>query len=79
MTHIKQYLTDGICDLHSEKTMKEQVARFILIGQDLYRRGYTHPLLKCLTTEQVTYIMSELHKGVCGTHYGARTMAAKIL
>ena len=44
MTPIKQYLTDGICDPHLEKTMKQQAARFILINQDLYRRGYTQPL-----------------------------------
>ena len=79
MTPIKQYLTDGICDPHLEKTMKQQAARFVLIDQDLYRRGYTRPLLKCLTPEQVTYVMSELHEGVCKTHSGARTMAAKVL
>jgi len=79
MTPIKQYLTNGICDPHLEKTMKQQATRFILIDQDLYRRGYTRPLLKCLTPDQVTYVMRELHEGVCGTHSGARTMAGKVL
>jgi len=79
MTPIKQYSTEGICDPHLEKTMKQQVARYILIDQDLYRRGYSRPLLKCLSPEQVTYVMTELHEGICGTHYGARTMSAKIL
>jgi len=37
MTPIKQYLTNGICDPHFEKTMKQHVARFVLIDQDLYR------------------------------------------
>jgi len=59
--------------------MKKHVARFVLIDQDLYRRGYTRPLLKCLTPKQVTYVMKELHEGVCETHYGAQTMAAKVL
>jgi len=31
MTPIKQYLTDGISEAHSEKTMKQQTARFLLI------------------------------------------------
>ncbi|XP_068461695.1 uncharacterized protein [Phaseolus vulgaris] len=79
MTPIKQYLTDGVCDSHLEKIMKLQAARYILIGQDLYRRGYSRPLLKCLSPEQVTYVMTELHEGICGTHSGARTMSAKIL
>jgi len=79
MTPIKQYLTDRICDPHLEKTMKQQAAWFVLIDQNIYRRGYTRPLLKCLTPDQVTYVMRELHEGVCGTHSGARTMAAKVL
>jgi len=79
MTPIKQYLTEGVCDPHLEKTMKQQVARYVFIDQDLYRRGYSRPLLKCLSPEQVTYVMTELHEGICGTHSGARTMAAKIL
>jgi len=79
MTPIKQYLTEGVCDLHLENTMKQQAARFLLIDQELYRRGYSCPLLKCLDPEQVTYVMTELHEGICGTHSGARTMAAKVL
>ena len=79
MTPIKQYLIEGVCDPHLEKTMKQQAARYILIDQDLYRRGYSRPLLKCLSPEQVTYVMTELHEGVCGTHSRAQTMSAKIL
>jgi len=58
--------------------MKQQAARFVLIGNDLYRRGYTRPLLKCLTADQASYVVRELHKGICGTHSGARTMTAKV-
>jgi len=79
MTPIKQYLTEGICDPHLEKMMKLQAARYIFIGQYLYRRGYSRPLLKSLSPEQVTYVMTELHVGICGTHSGARTMSTKIL
>ena len=79
MTPIKRYLTEGVCDPHLEKTMKQHVARFILIDQNLYRRGYSRPLLKCLNPEQVTYVMTELHKGICGTHSRARTMVVKVL
>ena len=35
MIPIKQYLADKMCDTHSEKTMKQQAAQFILIEQDL--------------------------------------------
>jgi len=79
MIPIKQFLIDGNCEAHSENVMKQQAARFLLIGQDLYRRGYTQPLLKCITPEQATYVMRDIHKGVCGTHSGAQTMVANIL
>ena len=47
-----------------------------MIGDDLYKREYDQPLLKCVTTEQVQYIIKELHEGICGYHSGARTMKA---
>jgi len=78
ITPIKQYLLDGTCSPRSERTMKQQAARFVLIGDNLYRRGYTRPLLKCLTPDQASYLIRELHEGICGTHSGARTMAAEV-
>ena len=78
MTPIKQFLIDGTCETRSEKMMKQQVAQFLLIDQDLYRRGYTRPLLKCLTPKQATYLLREIHEGVCDTHSGARMMAVRV-
>jgi len=79
MTPIKQILIDENNGAHSEKLMRQQAARFLLIDQDLYRRGYTRPLLKCITPNQADYVMQEIHDRVCGTHSRAITMAAKIL
>jgi len=45
-----------------------------MIGDDLYKRGYGQPLLKCVTAEQAQYIIKELHEGICGYHSNARTM-----
>jgi len=42
------------------KTTKKVVS-FILIGDELYKRGYSMPLLKCLTKEQTEYVIKELH------------------
>jgi len=50
-----------------------------MIGDDLYKRGYGQPLLKCVTGEQVQYIIKELDKGICDYHSGARTMTTRIL
>ena len=50
-----------------------------MIGDDLYKRRYGQPLLKCVTAEQAQYIIKELHEGICGYHSGARTMTTRVL
>jgi len=50
-----------------------------MIGDDLYKRRYGQPLLKCVTAEQAQYIIKELHEGICGYHSDARTMATRVL
>lgn len=36
-----------------------------MVGEDLNRRGYTTPLLKCLDEDEAEYVMRELHEGIC--------------
>lgn len=55
------------------------MARYCLVGDDLYRRGYTTPLLKCLEGEEAEYVMKELNEGICGRHTGGRALRARIL
>jgi len=59
--------------------MRQQAARFFLFGPNIYRRGYSWPLLKCISHDQADYVMREIHEGVCGTHSGERTIVARIL
>jgi len=56
-----------------------QYLQTTMIGDDLYKRGYGQPLLKCITAKQAQYIIKELHEGICGYHFGARTMTTRIL
>jgi len=64
--------------VEADARMTKKVASFVLIGDELYKRGYSMPLLKCLSREQFEYVIKELHEGICGLHCGARTMATKI-
>ena len=52
-----------------------QSARFSLVDGQLYKRSLGGPYLKCLTPEQVQYVLAELHEGICGNHPGGRTLA----
>jgi ribonuclease HI len=54
-------------------------ARYVLVGGILYRRGYSLPLLKCLPGEDASYVLKEVHHGVCGNHSGAKALANKII
>ncbi|XP_014524092.1 uncharacterized protein LOC106780328 [Vigna radiata var. radiata] len=55
----------------------KRIARFLLIGNDMYRRGFSTPLLKCISREEGQYMMDELHNGdhksrLLLAHYGRR-------
>ena len=79
MTPIIQYLEDNTYKPEEEKSMKQKCARYTLINEDLYRRGYSATLLKCITSKQAEYVLTEIHEGVCEHHSGARMMASKVL
>ncbi|KAL0385496.1 UNVERIFIED_CONTAM: hypothetical protein Sradi_2943900 [Sesamum radiatum] len=53
--------------------------RFILIDGNLYKRGFSSPLLKCLNPDKANYILREVHEGSCGNHSGAQSLARKVL
>ena len=42
----------------------------LIIEDDLYKRGHSTPLLKCVTQEQADYIPRKLHEGICGLQLG---------
>ena len=59
--------------------MKVQATRFILIKDVLYKRGFSHPYLRCLGAEEVEYVMREVHEGVCENHSGTKSLVHKLV
>jgi len=80
-TDIIQYLKNG--SLPKDKTrawkIKVQVTRYSLLEEILYKRGYSEPLLKCLSKTKAEYVMKEIHEGVCINHYGGRILVHKAM
>ena len=37
------------------------------------------PILKCVGREDASYVLREVHEGICGNHIGARALAGKTL
>ncbi|RDY08985.1 rnhA, partial [Mucuna pruriens] len=80
MTPILDYLQRGTTSEDLEKALKiaKEATKYIVLGQQLYRRGFSFPLLRCLEEEDSSYVLKEVHEGACGTHIGGRALASKI-
>ena len=61
------------------RKLKVQAARFILIKDVLYKRGFSCPYLRCLGLGEADYVMREVHKGICRNHSGARSLVNKLI
>ena len=72
ITPYQRYLVDGVLPMDSTEArkMKKSSNKFTLIDGELYRFGFTHPLLVCVHGKKCTRIMAELHEGICGSHIG---------
>jgi len=51
----------------------------MLVGDELFRRGYSRPLLNCINLHQVDYIIRNLHEGICEYHSESSTIIARVL
>ena len=81
MTPIISYLKDGKLPEGKDKAKKLRVkaARYILIDEVLYKRGFSQPYLRCLTPDEANYVLREIHEGACGNHLGARSLIHKVV
>ena len=75
------YLRDGVLPDGKEaaRKLKVQAARFVLIKDVLYKRGFSRPYLRCLGMEEANYDMREVHEGIYGNHSGSRSLVHKLV
>ena len=80
-TPLVSYLKNGVLPDGKEavRKLKVQAARFVLIKDVLYKRGFSHPYLRCLGTKEADYVMREIHEGICGNHSGSRSLVHKLV
>ena len=80
-TTIASYLKDGVLldEKETARKLKVRAARFILIKDVLYKRGFSRPYLRCLGNEEADYVMREVHKGICENHSGSRLQVHKLV
>jgi len=77
MTPYKRYLADGmLLEVPAEvKVVKRNAGRYTVVDGKLFRHGYIHPILTCVSRDQCTRIMTELHEGICRSHVGGRAFS----
>ncbi|XP_055962316.1 uncharacterized protein LOC130015692 [Mercurialis annua] len=79
MQGIAHYLMDGTLPEDRDKAYKilRQAPYYAFLDGVLYRKSFTHPWSRCLTTEEGEYVLRELHEGICGAHIAPRMVAKK--
>ena len=80
-TPLVSYLKNGVLPDGKEATrkLKAQAARFVMMKDVLYKRGFSRPFLRCLGTEEADYAMREIHEGIYENHSGARSLVHKLI
>ncbi|KAM2294228.1 hypothetical protein ACFX1S_034158 [Malus domestica] len=79
ITPIYKFLAHGALpiDKVQAKQIRYKSARYLIINDQLYKRGFTLPYLRCLTPAEAEIVLREIHEGVCGDHAGSRSLAHK--
>jgi len=78
---ILSYLKDGRLPLNLDKAKKinKRVAWFTVLNDELYKRGFLQPYLRCVEEEEAKYVLEEVHGGICGDHMRAKSLVRKIM
>ena len=81
MTPIISYLKDGRLPEGKDEARKLRVrsARYVLLNEVLYKRGFSQPYLRCLAPDEANYMLREVHEGACGNHSGATSLIHKVV
>ena len=81
MTSIMSYLKDRSLLEGKDEARKLRVwlARYVLLNEVLYKRGFSQPYLRCLSLDEVNYVLREVHKGAYENHSGAKSLIHKVV
>jgi ribonuclease HI len=66
-------------DINEAKCLKHRSRDFALIEGQLYKKGVSQPMLKCVTETEGVQILREVDSGTCGSHAGPRALAVKVI
>ena len=81
MTPIINYLKEGALLERRDEARKLRIrsAKYILMDEVLYERGFSQPYLRCLAPDKANYVLREVHERACGNHSRARSLVHKVV
>ena len=81
MTPIMLYLKDGklLEGKDEARKLRVRAARYVLLDEVLYKRGFSQLYLRCLAPDEANYVLREVHEGAYGNHSGARSLIHKVV
>ncbi|XP_058075662.1 uncharacterized protein LOC131224130 [Magnolia sinica] len=81
MDPVFNYLTSGYIpsDKLEARRLRVRAARYVVLDGILYKKWHSQPYLKCLRPDEADYVIRKIHEGICGNHFGSRSLALKIL
>ena len=81
MTSIVAYLRDGRLPEERDEARKLRIrsAKYVLLDEVLYKRGFSQPYQRCLAPDEANYILREVYEGACENHLGARALIHNVV
>src|SRR5438132_930935 len=69
-------------ELPEDRAEAERIAqrsrRYVVVGgEELYRKGTSGILMRCIPKEDGRSLLKEIHSGICGNHAASRTLVGK--
>jgi hypothetical protein len=59
--------------------LKHRSHDFTTVDGQLYKKGISQPMLKCIAAVEGIEVLREVHRGTCGSHSRPRALAAKVM
>ena len=80
ITPIIGYLKEGKLPQGRDEARKLRIklAKYILMDEVLYKRGFSQPYLRCLAPNEANYVLRKVYEGACGNNSGARSLVHKV-
>ncbi|KAK0599941.1 hypothetical protein LWI29_010026 [Acer saccharum] len=80
-SQLRKYLEENILpeDAVEAKHVKYRSTWYTILRGELYRRGFSKVLQRCIADKDTKKILNDIHSGVCGNHTGGKSLAHKVL